>query len=341
MKSIDLRSDTVTRPSKGMMDAIMSAELGDDVFGEDPAVNKLQEKCAGLSGKEKALFVTSGCLGNQLAIKSHTNPGDEIICEKDSHIFNYETSAPSVISQVQLHTVKGVNGVMKLEDVKNAVRSKEYYFPLSKLLCFENTHNRAGGTILPFDNLKELSSFARENGIKVHMDGARIFNAYVETGISLNEYASFTDSIQFCFSKGLGAPAGSVLCGDSAFIEKAHKWRKILGGGMRQAGILAAAALYALENNVERLKDDHKKAKYFAESIAKNPRVEINLNLVQTNIILFRMKDLSRNEVISILGSAGVLVSAGAGDFIRAVFHMDVSDSETEKAAEIFNRTVC
>ena len=340
MKSIDLRSDTVTRPSKGMMDAIMNAELGDDVFGEDPTVNKLQEKCAGISGKEKALFVTSGCLGNQLAIKSHTNPGDEVICEADSHIFNYETSAPSIISHVQLHTVKGKNGVMNIESVKNAVRSKEYYFPVSRLICFENTHNRAGGTILPVENLKELSGFARDNDMKVHIDGARIFNAYAETGITLKEYASYADSVSFCFSKGLGAPAGSVLCGSASFIERAHKWRKILGGGMRQAGILAAAALYALENNVERLKEDHKKAKYFAEAISKNPRVEIDLNLVQTNIILFRVNDMARDELILKLSKEGVLVSSGAGDYIRAVTHLDLSSADVEKASEIFNRTI-
>ncbi|MCI0473882.1 MAG: low-specificity L-threonine aldolase [Ignavibacteria bacterium] len=340
MKIIDLRSDTVTRPSKGMMEAIMNAELGDDVFGEDPTVNKLQEKCAVLSGKEKALFVTSGCLGNQLAIKSHTNPGDEVICETDSHIFNYETSAPSIISHVQLHTVKGKNGVMSIEDVKNAVRSNEYYFPVSRLLCFENTHNRAGGTILPVENLKELSGLARANDMKVHIDGARIFNACAETRIALKEYASYADSISFCFSKGLGAPAGSVLCGSASFIERAHKWRKILGGGMRQAGILAAAALYALENNVVRLKEDHKKAKYFAEAISKNTRVEIDLNLIQTNIILFRVKDMAREEFILKLSKAGVLVSAGAGDYIRAVSHLDVSSADIENAAEIFNRTV-
>jgi threonine aldolase len=340
MKSIDLRSDTVTRPSKGMMEAIMNAELGDDVFGEDPTVNKLQEKCAAISGKEKALFVSSGCLGNQLAIKSHTNPGDEVICEADSHIFNYETSAPSIISQVQLHTVKGINGVMSIESVKNAVRSREYYFPVSRLLCFENTHNRAGGTILPFENLKELTGFARENDMKVHIDGARIFNAYAETGITLKEYASYADSVSFCFSKGLGAPAGSVLCGSATFIERAHKWRKILGGGMRQAGILAAAALYALENNVERLKEDHGKAKYFAEAISENPRVEIDLKLIQTNIILFRVKDIAREELILKLSKAGLLVSSGAGDYMRAVTHLDLSTADVEKASEIFNRTI-
>ncbi len=269
MKPIDLRSDTVTRPSKAMREAIFNAEVGDDVFGEDPTVIKLQNKCAELSGKQSSLYVTTGCLGNQLAIKGHTVQGDEVICESESHIFHYETSAPSIISNVQLHTVPGINGVMNVEDIKSAIRSKEYYFPNTKLICLENTHNRAGGTIQPIENLKEIYAFAKDNNIKVHIDGARIFNASVETGISLKEYASYCDSISFCFSKGLGAPVGSILCGESDFITLAHKWRKILGGGMRQSGIIAAAALYALENNVERLKEDNDKAKYFAEEISK------------------------------------------------------------------------
>ena len=228
MKFIDIRSDTVTRPSKAMLEAIMNAKLGDDVFGEDPTVNELQYKCAEITGKEKALFVSTGCMGNQLAIKSHTNPGDEVICEMESHIFNYETAAPAVLSRVQLMTISGKNGVMDLNDIKKFMRPKDYYFPVSRLICLENTHNRAGGVIQPIENIKEISSFARENGIKVHMDGARIFNACVETGISVKDYASYTDSISFCFSKGLGAPVGSILCGDADFIDRAHKWRKII-----------------------------------------------------------------------------------------------------------------
>ena len=252
MNYIDIRSDTVTKPSKGMREAMFNAEVGDDVFGEDTTINKLQERCAGLTGKERALYVSSGCLGNQLSVKSHTQPGDEIILESESHIFNYETAAPSIISNVQVMTVVGENGIMQLDELKKFVRTKEYYFPRTRLICLENTHNRAGGVIQPIEYIKEISNFARENGIKLHMDGARIFNAYVETGITIKEYASYFDSISFCFSKGLGAPVGSIICGTNEFITIAHRWRKILGGGMRQAGILAAAALYALDNNIER-----------------------------------------------------------------------------------------
>lgn len=334
-KIIDLRSDTLTKPSQGMRDAIFNSEVGDDVFGEDPTVNKLQEKCSDLSGKEKALFVTSGCLGNQLAIKSHTIQGDEVICESEAHIFHYETSAPSVISSIQLHPVIGNKGVMKLEDIKNAIRSNEYYFPKTKLICLENTHNRAGGTIQPFENIKEIYSFAKENKIKVHIDGARIFNASVETGISLKEYSKYCDSISFCFSKGLGAPVGSILCGDSEFIEIAHKWRKILGGGMRQAGILASAAIYALDNNIERLKDDNDNAKYFAKEISKNPEIEIDIDSIQTNIVVFKVKNKSKEKFLSDMNSKGVLFSSGAGELIRAVFHLDVSREEVSMAVEM------
>jgi len=338
MDFIDLRSDTVTRPSKAMREAIFAAEVGDDVFGEDPTVNKLQEKCAALTGKEKALFVTSGCLGNELAIKAHTNPGDEVICESESHIFNYETSAPSVIAQVQMVTITGNNGAMEISEISKRVRSKEYYFPASRLICLENTHNRAGGTILPIENIKSVSEFSRRNEIKVHMDGARIFNASVETGISVKEYASHVDSISFCFSKGLGAPVGSILCGGSEFITRAHKWRKILGGGMRQAGILAAAAIYALDNNVERLKEDHKKAKYFAEEISKLEGIEIDLASVQTNIIIFGSSKYSRPELMKSLKEKGVAISAGNYENMRAVFHMDVSQEQVNKAVKIFKQ---
>ncbi|MDD5361965.1 MAG: low-specificity L-threonine aldolase [Ignavibacteria bacterium] len=336
MKYIDLRSDTVTRPSKGMREAMFNAEVGDDVFGEDPTVNRLQEKCADISGKEKALFVPTGCMGNQLAIKSHTFQGDEVICEAEAHIFNYETGAPAIISNVQMVTIPGTNGVMKLDDIKKRVRTKEYYFPLSRLICFENTHNRGGGTIQPIENIKEISAYAHENGIKVHMDGARIFNAYVETGIPVKEYASYCDSISFCFSKGLGAPVGSILCGDAEFIAKAHKWRKILGGGMRQSGILAAAALYALENNVERLKEDNNKAKYFAKEISLIPRVKIDLNSVHTNMVMFEIDGMERSEFLNRMKEKGILFSAGTTTSIRVVFHLDVSTAEVEEAVKIF-----
>jgi len=335
MKFIDIRSDTVTRPSKAMLEAIMNAKLGDDVFGEDPTVNELQYKCAEITGKEKALFVSTGCMGNQLAIKSHTNPGDEVICEMESHIFNYETAAPAVLSRVQLMTISGKNGVMDLNDIKKFMRPKDYYFPVSRLICLENTHNRAGGVIQHIENIKEISSFARENGIKVHMDGARIFNACVETGISVKDYASYTDSISFCFSKGLGAPVGSILCGDADFIDRAHKWRKIIGGGMRQVGILAAAAMYALGNNVERLKEDNDKAKYFSKEIALIDGIEVSPENVHTNIVIFSYSKIPKKNYIPLLKEKGVLISSGSYDLLRAVFHLDVTMEEVKDAVKI------
>ncbi len=334
---IDLRSDTVTKPSRAMLEFIMQAEFGDDIFGEDPTVNKLQAQCAELTGKEAALFVTSGCMANQLAIKSHTNPGDEVIVEFNSHIMNYETAAPAVISRVQLMPIMGVNGVMKVEDIKKHIRPKEYYFPKTGLISLENTHNRAGGIIQPIENIKQITDLAKESKIKTHLDGARIFNACVETGISVKEYASYFDSISFCFSKGLGAPIGSILCGDKEFIQTAHKWRKILGGGMRQVGVIAAAALFALNNNVERLKEDHKKAKYFAEKISQIKEIKIDLNTVQTNIVIFSNSKYEKQEFISKLKEKGLLISSGSYEFLRAVFHLDVQMCEVEEAVHIIN----
>jgi threonine aldolase len=338
MKYIDFRSDTVTKPSPAMRQAMFNADVGDDVFGEDPTVNKLQTKCAEITGKEKTLYVPSGCMANQLAVKSHTQPGDEVICEAECHIFNYETAAPAVISNVQMMTVKGENGVMQLNEIKKFVRTKEYYFPRTRLICLENTHNRAGGVIHPIEVIKEISEYARSNDIKMHMDGARIFNASIETGISVKEYASYFDSISFCFSKGLGAPVGSILCGSADFITMALKWRKIIGGGMRQAGILAAAALYALENNTGRLKEDHKKAKFFAEEISKIKKIEVNLDLVHTNIVIFSNSKFTKTELIAKLKEKGVLISAGSFENLRTVFHLDVSMEEVEKAIIEFKK---
>ena len=335
MEYIDIRSDTVTRPSRAMLETMIEAKVGDDVFGEDPTVNLLQEKCAEITGKEKALFVPTGCMANQLAVKSHTMQGDEIILERESHILNYETSAAAIISNVQLYPIAGINGVMDPEDIKKSIRSTDYFFPRTRLICVENTHNRAGGVIQPFDNLKSISNLAKENGIRMHMDGARIFNASIETGISVKQYASLVDSISFCFSKGLGAPVGSIICGSSEFIEIAHKWRKILGGGMRQSGVLAAAALYALEHNVDRLKEDHAKAKYFANEINKIDGIEVDLDTVQTNMVIFESKKYEKSQYINLLKEKGVLVSAGSFQKLRAVFHLDVQMCDVSQAVEI------
>lgn len=338
MRTIDLRSDTVTKPSKAMREAMANAEVGDDVFGEDPTVNALQKRCAEISGKESALYVPSGCMANQLAIKSQTNPADEVILESESHILNYETSAPAFISHVQVLPIAGQYGTITSEQIKKFIRPKAYYFPASKLICLENTHNRAGGTIYPIDEIKEVRKLAVGENIRMHLDGARIFNAVVETGISVKEYASYFDSISFCFSKGLGAPVGSILCGDSETIIKAHKYRKIIGGGMRQAGVLAAAALYALDNNVNRLKEDHRRARLFAEGISLLRDLSVEIKTVQTNIVIFRI-NRSEEEVMRIrkdLKEKGVLVSDGSFGSLRAVFHLDVSDDDLEEGLHVF-----
>lgn len=335
MSNIDLRSDTVTKPSLEMRKAIVVAEVGDDVWGDDPTVNKLQDMCKELTGKPAALFVTSGCMANQLAVKCHTNPAEEIIAEWDSHIVKYEIAGPAFLSGVQVMPLKGVHGVMDPDDVKEHIRPDWYHYPKTSLVCIENTHNRAGGTIYPLEDIKAISKVCKENDLKLHLDGARIFNASVESGVSVNEYASQADSISFCFSKGLGAPVGSVLCGNEDFITRAHKFRKILGGGMRQSGLLAAAAIYALENNVERLKDDHKNAKHFAEEISKLDWVELEPDSVQTNIVIYRTR---RNaaELVEILKAKGILISNDGPGKMRAVFHLDVSTEQTEEAINIF-----
>lgn len=332
---IDLRSDTVTRPSKAMREAMAWAEVGDDVWGDDPTVNNLQEKCKELTGKQAALFVASGCMGNQLAIKCHTNPAEEIICEWDSHIVKYEIAGPSFISGVQLMPLKGKKGVMDTVEVKEHIRPDWYHYPKTSLVCIENTHNRAGGTIYPLDEIKKISKVCKDNSLKLHLDGARIFNASVESGVSIKEYASLVDSITFCFSKGLGAPIGSILCGDEEFITKAHKYRKILGGGMRQVGIIAAGAIYALDNNVTRLKVDHKNARHFAEEIAKLPFVELDLESVQTNIVIFKTKK-NAFKIREECEAKGLFVSNDRTEFMRAVFHLDVSEDQTQQAIDIF-----
>ena len=338
MSFIDLRSDTVTKPSKAMREAMANAEVGDDVYGEDPTVNKLQKKCAEITGKEAALYVSSGCMANQLAVKSQTNPGEEIIVEAESHILNYETAAPAFISNVQVLPLAGVNGVYTAEQIKKHIRPRAYYFPKTALICIENTHNRAGGIIFPLDEIKHIGDLAQSEGVRIHIDGARIFNAYVETGIPVKEYAKHADTISFCFSKGLGAPVGSILCSDAETIAKAHKYRKIIGGGMRQAGVIAAGALYALENNVERLKEDHKNAKFFAQEISKLNDIEIDLSTVQTNILIFRLKrdESGVSKFKQDLKEKGVLISDGSYGSLRIVFHLDVSNEQTEEAAAVF-----
>ncbi|MFA6468976.1 MAG: low-specificity L-threonine aldolase [Bacteroidota bacterium] len=337
---IDLRSDTVTKPSKEMRDAMAYAEVGDDVFGEDPTVVKLQEAAAEILGKEKALYVSSGCLSNQLALKAHTEMGDEVIMEQDAHMFNYETAAPSVMSGVQVKTIAGVRGMFRAEDLPPHIRPAVYYMPKTKVICVENTHNRAGGTIFPLEEIKKLSSFCKEQGIIFHLDGARLWNASVATGIPVKEWARHFDSVSVCFSKGLGAPVGSAICGTKEFVLKAHKWRKVFGGGMRQSGIIAAGALFALQHNVERLTEDHTKAKYFSQELSRIPVFDIDLESVQTNIVLVDVKKSGKTpqQVIDIMKEHNILISGGTFTTFRAVMHLDVSMDQVNHSIQKFKQ---
>ena len=337
-KFLDLRSDTVTKPSEPMRKAMYDAEVGDDVFKEDPTVNKLEEYGAELLGKESALFVPSGVMGNQICLNVLTNPGDEVICERDAHIFNYESGSPAALSGIQLHPVKGKMGVITPEQVEPLIRpTSAYYMPRTKVIEVENTHNRASGAVWPIDNIVLLKNMAKKHNLYYHLDGARIWNASIATGISVSEYTSHFDTMSCCLSKGLGAPVGSIIAGTKEFIKEAYRVRKGWGGGMRQVGILAAAGLYALKNNIKRLKEDHDKAKYLAERILANPNLEIDMNAVQTNILLFHPKTLSVEDGIKRCKEKGLLVSVGKIDLIRAVTHLDVSMVKIEKAADILD----
>lgn len=340
MRVVDLRSDTVTKPSKGMRDFMMAADVGDDVFAEDPTVNKLQERVAELLGKEAALYVPSGTMGNQLCIKAHTQPWDELICDKDAHIYNYESGSIAGLSHVQVIPVSGNRGIFTAEQVEEVIRPEAYYLPKTRLVCVENTHNRGGGSIFPIEEIKRIKEVVDKYNLKFHLDGARLWNASIATGISLSDYAKYFDSVSVCLSKGLGAPVGSVIAGSKEFIKLAHRYRKAWGGGMRQAGILAAAGLYAIENNFQRLAEDHRRAKYFAEEISKISRVKLNPDDVQTNIVLFEVDSLTAQEVCQIVKDVSktgnsLLLSVGKKYLVRAVTHLDVNDDDIEEAIKI------
>jgi threonine aldolase len=339
---IDLRSDTVTRPSPGMREAMAAAVVGDDVFGEDPTVNRLQERVAELLGKEAALYVPSGTMGNQTCIKVHTLPGDEVICEKGAHVFNYETGGIAFLSGAQVHVIEGKRGAFGVAEIERAIRPDLYYMPKTRLICLENTHNRAGGTIYPMELIREISAFARKKNIRLHLDGARLWNASAATGITPQEYASYFDSVSVCLSKGLGAPVGSVIAGSAAFIADARHYRKIFGGGMRQAGILAAAGLYALEHNTGRLAEDHEKASFLARELAQVKTFDIDLGSVQTNIIIIGAERTGRTpgEILAALRGQGVLLTLGNYMGLRAVTHLDVTMDEVKRAARIIRETM-
>lgn len=339
MNVVDLRSDTVTKPSAAMREAMVRAEVGDDVYGEDPTVNRLQEKVAAMFGKEAALFVPSGTMGNEIAIKAHTAAGDEIIAEQDSHIVVYETGAPSLLAGVQIRTIPGDRGMISARQLKEAIRPSAYYLPKTSLICLENTHGRSGGSVLPLESIKALRSISLEQEIPLHLDGARIWNASVAAGVPLHEYASQVDSISACFSKGLGAPVGSILIGSVEFIDRCRKYRKIFGGGMRQAGILAAAALYALDHNISRLEEDHAKATLFAGELKKIKCVHLASTEVQSNMVIAEINyaNKTQGEILNLLKSHGILMTPEGNSSIRGVTHLDVSMDDVKRAVGVFH----
>ena len=337
MKIIDLRSDTVTRPTPAMIKAMMAAPLGDDVLGDDPTVIKLQNETAKLLGKPAGLFVPCGTMGNQLAIMTHTRPGDEVILDYESHIFRYEVAGAAVMSGVQFNTLSGPGGVMVARQVQDAIRPNDIHQPATTLVCLENTHNRAGGTVYPLDEIKKISAICKKQGIKMHLDGARLWNASVATGIPLKEYAKYFDSVMVCFSKGMGCPVGSVLAGEKKFIAVAARNRKMLGGGMRQSGILAGAGLYALKHNIKRMADDHRRAKMLGQTISQISKIKIDLTSVQTNIIVFDIKRTGMNseQAMKKLALKGLWVIPFGTTKLRAVTHLDVSDGDIVRAGKI------
>jgi threonine aldolase len=339
---IDLRSDTVTRPTPGMRAAIHAAEVGDDVFEEDPSVNRLEERVADLLGKEAALFVPSGTMSNQICIKAHTRPGDELLCDVNCHIYNSEAGGPAVLSGVTCRTLEGDYGILDVTQLENKIRPVDVHLVRTRLVCLENTHNRGGGRIYSFDKIQAIRDWMRKHGLILHLDGARLWNAVVATGVAAKKWGDLFDSVSVCFSKGLGAPVGSALAGSREFVTRARHIRKLFGGGMRQAGILAAAALYALDHHVERLAEDHRNAQVIARAIADTPGLVLTPPQVETNLIWFTAeRDLgTAKEVAAALKERGVLVHTSGAQTLRACTHLDVSAAQAERAAEVIRRTL-
>jgi threonine aldolase len=333
---VDLRSDTITRPTPAMRRAIMEAEVGDDVFGDDPTVLDLERRVARLAGKEAALFVPSGTMGNQLAISVQTAPGDEVLLEADSHIYLYEQGGLAANSGCLAHPVRAERGVLPAEAIEAALRDEDDHVARLALVCLENTHNRGGGAIVPLERLRAISAAARSRGLAVHLDGARLWNASVATGVPIAEWAATADTVMMCFSKGLGAPVGSILTGPTALVRRARRVRKRWGGGMRQVGILAAACLYALDHHVARLAEDHARTRALAEGLRRVPGIAVGEP--ETNILYIRLEHpaLEPREVLAGLESRGVRMSKFGPRQLRAVTHLDVDDSGIARATEAF-----
>ena len=330
MSIIDLRSDTVTKPTKDMLDAMMQAQVGDDVFREDPSVNELEKRIARMFGKETALFFPSGTMANQTALKLHTNPGDQVICDKYAHIYNYESGGASFNSGVSCKLIDGDRGMFKADQVIEAINPDAYYYSKTTLVEIENTTNKGGGACWDINELLKIKKVCNENNLGFHLDGARIWNALVERNETPQQYGDVFDTISVCLSKGLGCPIGSVVVGDSNIMQEAIRLRKIFGGNMRQAGYLAAAGLYALDNNIERLKEDHKKAKEIGEELTKLSVVKI-VETIETNIVIFELiKDVDENAFVQKLADNNIHIIGMGGGKLRMVTHLDYTDAMHE-----------
>jgi len=329
-KKIDLRSDTVTLPTDEMREAMNNAEVGDDVYQEDPTINQLEELAAKKLGKEAALFVPSGTMGNLIAVLTHCQRGDEVILEMDSHIYYYEVGGMSAVAGVIPRLITGDKGILNPQDIKRALREENLHYPKTTLICVENTHNRAGGTIIPPEIIEAICQLAHQRNIQVHLDGARIFNAAIALNIKPALLAKDVDSVMFCLSKGLSAPVGSILAGSKEFIQRARKNRKMLGGGMRQAGILAAAGIIALENMVERLEEDHKNARILGEGLANISGIKVDLETVQTNMVCFDLNKsgIDTHQFLPKLAEYNILGSPRPPTKVRLVTHYGISEED-------------
>jgi len=336
--NIDLRSDTVTKPSKGMLEAMMNAKVGDDVFNEDPTVIALEEKCAKLFGKEAGLFCPSGTMTNQIAIKVHTNPGDELLCDATSHIYNYEGGGIAFNSGVQAKLLQGDRGRISVKQIEESINPNFDWLTRTSLVSIENTCNRAGGSFYNFKMMREIFLTCQKQNLKYHLDGARIFNALCETKDKTNEVGKLFDSISVCLSKGLGTPAGSLLLGSKELVSKARRIRKVFGGGMRQAGFLAAAGIYALDNNVERLKDDHARAKKLGAELKTLPYIKEVLP-VETNIIIFNLNDnINAESFVKKLADKKIKIVGFGKQAIRFVTHLDFNDDMLTEVTKVLKK---